>query len=72
MAGKETKMWRVGADLAERVDRLTPLVEADPVLGKGGQLGEGFARGDLLRLLLLRGLASVEGEVHARKGKRAE
>jgi len=65
---KNTVMWRVPSDVAERVEKLVAVIGADPVLGKGGQLGEEPARVAVLRLLLTRGCASVEGEISGRKG----
>jgi len=67
----KTVMWRVPSDIAERVEALIVTLAADPVLGKGGQLGEEPARVDVLRLLLTRGCASVEGEINGRKGAAA-
>lgn len=64
---EKSKMWRVPADLADRVDGLIPLVAADPEFGAGGLLGARPNRSDVLRLLLVRGLASLEETIHTRK-----
>lgn len=65
---RTTVLWRVPSDVAERVEKLIATIAADPILGKGGQLGEEPQRVDVLRLLLTRGCASVEGEINGRKG----
>lgn len=63
----KSKMWRIPADLADRVDGLIPLVAADPELGAGGLLGAKPTRADVLRLLLVRGFTSLEETINAHK-----
>ena len=63
----KSKMWRIPADLAERVDGLIPLVAADPELGAGGLLGAKPTRADVLRLLLVRGFSSLEETISMHK-----